>query len=109
MSKVDFQYIDNIKTIVCKQCSKSDANGKCMAPPLGNCVLEMYLPQVTRALELAHGGKLDDYLVSLRTEVCSVCKERSDNGYCYTSDSYGCPLESFFRTVADAAVGLDAV
>ncbi len=108
MSKVDFQYIDDVKTIVCKQCSKSDKYGKCLAPPETKCVLETYLPQVTRALETAHGGKVDDYLLSLRTEVCSVCKEKTENGYCYTSDSYGCPLESFFRTVADAAVSLDA-
>ncbi len=108
MSKVDFQYIDNIRSNVCKLCSKSDENGKCTAAPGTECVLELYLPQVTNALEAAHGGSVDDYLVSLRTEVCSICNEKDESGYCHVSDSFGCPLETFFRTVADAAVRLDA-
>lgn len=108
MSKVDFQYIDAIRSYVCKACSKSDENGKCNAAPGTECVLELYLPQVTKALEAAHGRGLEDFLVSLRTEICSVCKERDESGYCYTSDSFGCPLESFFQTVANAAVKLDA-
>lgn len=108
MSKVDFQFIDDIKTSVCKECSKSDENGKCIALPGTECILEVYLPQVTKAIETAHGKSVDDYLVSLRTEVCSVCKERDESGYCYTNDNFGCPLESFFQTVAHAAVKLDA-
>ncbi|MGO9481835.1 MAG: hypothetical protein ACLP05_08660, partial [Candidatus Kryptoniota bacterium] len=86
MSKVDFQFIDDIRRSVCKECSKSDENGKCIAPPGTECVLETYLPQVTKAVEKAHGKSLDDYLVSLRTEVCSICKERDDSGYCRAND-----------------------
>ena len=108
MSKVDFQYIDDVRSRVCKECSKSDASGKCIAAPGTECVLKIYLPQVTKALEAAHGKDVESYLVSLRSEVCSVCKEKDESGYCYTSDSFGCPLESFFRTVANAAVNLDA-
>lgn len=108
MSKVDFQYIDNIRSNVCRLCSKSDENGKCTATPGTECVLELYLPQVSKALVSAHGGNVDEYLASLRTEVCTVCKEKGESGYCYVGDSFGCPLETFFRTVADAAVKLDA-
>ena len=108
MAKVDFQFIDDIKTSVCKECSKSDENGKCVAPPGTECVLEIYLPQVTKAVEAAHGKSVEDYLISLRTEVCSVCREKDESGYCYTNDNFGCPLESFFETVAHAAVKLDA-
>lgn len=108
MSKVDFQYIDSIRSSVCKLCSKSDENGKCIAAPGTECVLELYLPQVTKVLVASHGGSVDDYLVSLRTEVCTICKEKGESGYCYISDSFGCPLETFFRTVANTAVKLDA-
>jgi hypothetical protein len=108
MSKVDFQFIDEIRQKVCRDCSKSDANGKCLAAPGTECVLERYLSHVTKALESAHGGSVDDYLVSLRTEICAVCSEKSESGYCYTNDSFGCPLESFFQTVAKAAVELKA-
>jgi hypothetical protein len=106
MSKVDFQFLDGIRAIVCKECSKSDENGKCIAPPGTECVLEIYFPQVTKAIERTESGEVEDYLVSLRTEICAVCKERNESGYCYTSDSFGCPLESFFETVAKAAVKL---
>jgi hypothetical protein len=102
--RVDFQFIDDIRLKVCKDCSKSDANGKCVAAPGTECVLERYLPQVTKALESVHGGSVNDYLVSLRTEVCAACGEKSESGYCYTSDSFGCPLETFFQIVAKAAV-----
>ncbi|MFZ1081036.1 MAG: hypothetical protein WAO19_03835 [Candidatus Kryptoniota bacterium] len=108
MSKVDFQFIDGIRTSVCKECSKSDDNGKCIALPGTECVLEIYLPQVAKAVETAHGKSIDDYLISLKTEVCSVCKLRDESGYCYTKDNFGCPLESFFETVANAAVRLGA-
>ncbi len=107
MSKVDFQFIDDIRLKVCKDCSKSDANGKCVATPGTECVLERYLPQVTKALESAHGRSVNDYLVSLRTEVCAACGEKSESGYCYTNDSFGCPLETFFQTIAKAAVKLE--
>lgn len=106
--RVDFQFIDGIRTIVCKECSKSDENGKCIAPPGTECALEIYLPQVTKAVETARGKSHDDYMVSLRTEVCAVCKERDESGYCYTNDNFGCPLESFFETVAKAAMKLEA-
>jgi hypothetical protein len=109
MSKVDFEYLDAIRSSVCKDCSKSDANGKCLASPGIECTLELYLPQVTKALELAHGGGIDKYMTSLRTEVCAACKFKGDTGYCYTNDSYGCPLESFFEKVASTAVKLDEV
>ncbi len=107
MSKVNFQYIDGIRSRVCKECSKSDENGKCTAEAGVECVLELYLPQITKALEAAHGGSREEYMLSLRSEVCSTCKFKGETGYCYTSDSFGCPLESFFETVADAAVKLD--
>lgn len=107
MPKIDFQYIDGIRSQVCKECSQSDENGKCIAGPGAECVLELYLPQVTKALEAAHGGSLEDYMVSLRTEVCSTCKFKGETGYCYTSDAFGCPLESFFQTIANAAVKQD--
>jgi len=107
VSKIDFQYLDGVRSSVCKSCSKSDANGRCLAAPGTECVLELYLPQVTKALESAHGGSVDEYMLALRTEVCSTCKFRDESGYCYTSDSFGCPLESFFQTVANAAVKLD--
>ncbi len=107
MSKIDFQFIDGIRSQVCKECSKSDENGKCIAGPGAECVLELYLPQVTKALETAHGGSREEYMLSLRSEVCSTCKYKGETGYCYTSDSFGCPLESFFETVANAAVKLD--
>ncbi|HEY9167755.1 MAG TPA: hypothetical protein VIS48_16500 [Candidatus Kryptonia bacterium] len=107
MSKIDFQYLDSIRSSVCRACSKSDASGKCIASPGVECSLELYLPQVTKALESAHGGSVNEYMLSLRTEVCSVCKFKGETGYCYTSDSFGCPLESFFEMVASAAVKLD--
>ncbi len=107
MPKVDFQFIDDVRLIVCKECSKSDKDGKCIATPGTECILEHYLPQVTKALESAHGKSVDDYLVSLRTEVCAVCTEKSETGYCYTNESFGCPLESFFQTVAKAAAKLE--
>lgn len=97
MSKIDFQFIDDIRLKVCKECSKSDENGKCIAVPGTECVLERYLPQVTKALESSHGRSVNDYLVSLRTEVCAACGEKSESGYCYTSDSFGCPLSLFSR------------
>ena len=107
MSRIDFQYIDGIRSQVCKECSKSDENGKCTAGPDAECVLELYLPQVTKALEAAHGGNIDEYVVALRTEVCATCKYKGETGYCYTSDTFGCPLESFFQAVANAAQKLD--
>lgn len=109
MSKVDFQFIDDIRLNVCKECSKSDEKGKCIAAPGTVCMLERYLPQVTKALESAQGGSVNDYLISLRTEVCSVCSEKSESGFCYTNESFGCPLESFFQTVAKAATKFAAV
>ncbi|HUI31321.1 MAG TPA: hypothetical protein VLX91_14015 [Candidatus Acidoferrales bacterium] len=108
MSKIDFQFIDDIRLKVCKECSKSDANGKCIASPGTECVLERYLPQVAKALETARGASVNDYLVSLRTEVCPVCGEKNESGYCYAVDSFGCPLETFFQTVAKAAAELEA-
>ncbi len=107
MSKIDFQYIDGIRSQVCNDCSKSDENGHCTAPPGTECVLELYLPQVTKALEAAHGGSMEEYMTSLRTEVCSTCKFKGETGYCYTSESFGCPLETFFQTVATAALKQD--
>ena len=106
--RVDFQFIDDIRQKVCKECSKSDASGKCLAAPGTECVLERFLPHVTKALESARGKGVNDYLVSLRTEVCAVCGEKSESGYCYTNDSFGCPFESFFQTVAKAAAELEA-
>lgn len=92
-------YWNAIRTRVCSKCIDGDRRGGCLLPADQSCALREFLPQVVQTVHALNSDSFDDYVGSLRVNVCSQCSGQKAEGLCVRRDSVECPLDRYYALV----------
>jgi len=66
------------------------------------CAIEAHLPRLVEVLSRIDSPRIDDYVVAVRNEICSGCRERRADGSCELRASATCALDAYLPLVVDA-------
>ncbi len=100
--KLEF-YRDLLKQKVCSVCIDSDADGKCTISrtPDRACPIDMFLPEIVQAIESVQSNRMEDYVESFRTHVCSQCQE-DETGRCRFRSDIDCAMDRYIQLIVEA-------
>jgi len=102
------KYIKAVKENVCSICADSDDQGQCMLGDSDICAVEMYLPLI---VEIVHEHETDDihyYYEQLKKRICTHCRAREENGYCYLKRDANCALDRYFLLIINTIKRVDS-
>jgi hypothetical protein len=101
-------YLQAIRKKVCTHCIDADERGNCRMHYDEICAVEEYLPNIITAVNRVQSEKIDDYVVELRTLVCSECRNQRPNGTCVVRDRLDCGLDRYFPLIIEAIEEVNA-
>jgi hypothetical protein len=87
---------------VCAKCVDGDRHRNCLLSAKETCGLKTYFPQIVKAVLSVQSEKLDPYVIALRRNVCSECRNQSFDGTCSVRRSLDCGLDRYFPLVVEA-------
>ena len=96
------QYWNAVREKVCVNCIDSDGQGNCRLSGHQQCGVQLYFPQIVKAVLSVKSERMDPYVEALRGSVCRDCRYQSENGTCALRKSLDCGLDRYFPLVVEA-------
>jgi hypothetical protein len=91
-----------VRSRICKVCTERTTEGQCGLENPSSCALFDLFPQVARSIQSVNSSDIQDYIDAIRSNVCSVCRERADDASCETRQRVGCALDAYLILVVEA-------
>lgn len=88
-----------VRNRICSICSDRTADGNCGLEEPEGCALFHLFPEVAKAIQATSSDQMADYIVAIRKNVCSVCKERAADGACEVRDQVRCALDAYLLLI----------
>ncbi len=106
---MDYQpYRNAVYRKVCQHCLDLGANGHCTLTGERECGVELYLEKLVDVVHSVKSDVLEDYICALRREVCSHCKNQTEDGNCRLRNSADCGLNRFFEIIVETVEEVDS-
>lgn len=99
-------YMQAIRRRVCSACLDSRDDGSCGLTGRA-CAIETHLPGVVQAVLGTRSRRMDDYVASLRAQVCNRCEQQTPDGHCALRGATDCALDSYLYLVVEAIEEVD--
>jgi len=91
-----------VRNRICSVCTERTTEGQCGLENPSSCALFQLFPQVAQAIQSVHSNDIHEYIEAIRRNVCSVCKERAQDGSCEARQQVQCALDAYLLLVVDA-------
>jgi hypothetical protein len=91
-----------VRDRICRVCTDRNVDGSCGLEQPSACALFRLFPEVAKAIQAVHSDKIDDYVQSIRQNVCSVCSEQMADGSCEVRHQVQCALDAYLLLIVDA-------
>src|SRR5215467_5025084 len=88
-----------VRDKICRVCSDRTADGTCGLEQPSECALFRLFPQVAKAIQSVQSDDIEDYIQSIRQNVCSVCNEQQADGSCEMRRKVQCALDAYLLLV----------
>ncbi|MFI5253625.1 MAG: hypothetical protein ACHQQQ_14480 [Bacteroidota bacterium] len=96
------KYWQVIQEKVCQRCIDGDGKGNCRIDPSHVCELKAYFPLILEVVNSVSSEYIQDYVIRLRSVVCSECSHQSEDGQCRFRDKVDCALDRYYPLVVEA-------
>lgn len=96
------QYWTNVRGKVCANCIGGDGYGNCRLSNRQQCAVQLYFPQIVKAVLSVKSDRMDPHVAALRNSVCVECRYQSGNGQCSLRQTLDCGLDHYFSLVVEA-------
>ncbi|HEX9614298.1 MAG TPA: hypothetical protein VGA55_02275 [Bacteroidota bacterium] len=97
-----------VQANVCRKCIDGDGRGNCRLPRGEQCALQQFLPAIVEIVNNPNSESYDDYVRSLRSQVCELCEEQGRDGMCRKRASLECALDRYFGLVIQVLAEVNA-
>jgi hypothetical protein len=77
-------------------------DGQCGLEEPSSCALFRLFPQVAQAIQSVKSDDIQQYIDSIRRNVCAVCADQARDGSCETRQQVQCALDAYLLLVVDA-------
>ena len=94
---------------VCSVCVDRNPDGTCDLDARHECVLFSRLPEIARAISSVHSDNVDDYVMAIRTNICSSCSHQDANGFCLEREQVRCALDRYLSPIIDTIEEINGV
>lgn len=101
------RYRDAVYRRICLHCIDLGKGGRCNLNPEQKCAVELYLPEIVKAVQSVKSPRMEDYLAVLRERICSKCKNQAPNGTCGLRNAADCGLDRYFELMVEAVEEVD--
>ncbi len=91
-----------VRNRICSVCTERTTEGQCGLENPSSCALFQLFPQVAQAIQSVNSNDIHEYIEAIRRNVCSVCKERAQDGSCEARQQVQCALDAYLLLVVDA-------
>ncbi len=91
-----------IRDRICRVCSDRKMDGTCGLEEPSACALFRLFPLVANAILSVDSDDIQDYIVAIRRDVCSVCTAQDNRGECGLRQEVQCALDSYLLLVVEA-------
>ena len=91
-----------VRDRICRVCSDRKMDGTCGLEEPGACALFRLFPQVAQAIQRVDSDNLQDYIDSIRSNVCTVCTSQDSAGDCGLRREVQCALDSYLLLIVEA-------
>lgn len=100
MKQLD-EYWQAVQRRVCLKCVDSDGHGNCRLTAAEECGLQVHFPRIVETVLSVKSDNLDSYIETLRSNVCTYCKNQSPDGKCMFRSKLDCGLDRYFPMVVE--------
>src|ERR1700687_4006305 len=90
-----------VRDRICRVCSDRTADGNCGLEQPSACALFRLFPQVAQAIPTVQSDEINDYILAIRQEVCTVCNEQLADGSCEVRHQVQCALDAYLLLIVD--------
>jgi hypothetical protein len=90
-----------VRDRICRVCSDRTADGNCGLEQPSACALFRLFPQVAKAIQSVQSDEINDYILAIRQEVCTVCNEQLADGSCEVRHQVQCALDAYLLLIVD--------
>jgi len=91
-----------VRNRICKVCTERTVDGQCGLEEPSSCALFRLFPQVAQAIQSVKSDDIQQYIDSIRRNVCAVCADQARDGSCETRQQVQCALDAYLLLVVDA-------
>ena len=91
-----------VRNRICSVCTNRTLDGQCGLEEPSSCALFRLFPQVAEAIDSVQSDDIQQYIDSIRRNVCTVCNDRAGDGSCETRQQVQCALDAYLLLVVDA-------
>ncbi len=100
------EYWPIIQEKVCRRCIDGDGQGNCRLDLSRVCEIKAYFPRIIEIVKNVKSGEIQDYVIPLRSHVCSECSHQTSDGHCRFRDKVDCALDRYYPLVVEAIEGI---
>ena len=87
---------------VCRYCVDRKEDGTCGLSNPPECSLHKCLPKIVDAVFRIESDSIEDYVQSVREEVCEGCANQKLDGYCPVREQVRCALDRYLPLIVGA-------
>ena len=91
-----------VRDRICNVCTARTVDGQCGLEEPSSCALFRLFPQVAQAIQSVESDDIQQYIDSIRHNVCAVCADQARDGSCETRQQVQCALDAYLLLVVDA-------
>lgn len=87
---------------ICDVCIDRKVDGSCGLTDPAECALFDRFPRIVHAVSRVESDNLDDYVQSIREEVCADCANQYSDGSCQVREQVRCVLDRYLLLIVGA-------
>jgi len=91
----------SIRQKVCRKCLDGDGKGGCRLPIDDSCALDKFFPEIVQAVSNVQSDSYQDYVNTLRANICAQCEHQFPDGECKKRDTLECALDRYLPVVIE--------
>jgi hypothetical protein len=92
-----------VRKRICEVCNESLADCQCgLAEPASRALFRLF-PHVAQAIQSVESDDIQEYISSIRQNVCAICTNQAGDGACLDSQQVRCAWDACPLPVVDAS------
>ncbi len=93
---------EKLRHRICPVCVDRDVDGTCSRDERGDCFLFANFPAIVQAIGRTRSEKIDDYVVSIRENICATCSNQDNEGVCQVREQVRCVPDRYLLLIVEA-------
>ncbi len=93
---------EKLRHRICPVCVDRNVDGTCSRDERGDCFLFAKFPAIVQAISRTWSDKIDDYVASIRENICTTCSNQDNEGVCQVREQVRCVPDRYLLLIVEA-------